>query len=74
MTTTTIKVPSELRDRLKSAARRDGRSMSEYIDRLLSDEEFRSRMARLREEIALTPPDDEYLADAEVWQNDSWLR
>ncbi|MGO1592575.1 MAG: ribbon-helix-helix protein [Ancrocorticia sp.] len=72
MTATTIKVPSELRDRLKNEAAQEGHTMSEHIEKLLDEDSRRQRFSRLREQIAANPPDDEYVKSAEEWQADQW--
>ncbi|HMR12765.1 MAG TPA: hypothetical protein PKE42_03420 [Arachnia sp.] len=72
MTVTTIKVPMELRDRLKSAAAEERHTLAEHLESLLREDERRKRFARLRQQIALTPPDETYLVEADEWQRDQW--
>ncbi len=73
MTATTIKVSTELRDRLRRAAATHGRTLGEHLESLLEQEARAERFGRLRQQIARTPPDDRYAAEAEDWQDDaSW--
>lgn len=72
MTATTIKVSSELRDRLKHEASERGHTLAELLEALLEEDGRRRRLARLREQIALTPPDDDYRREAEEWQGGAW--
>lgn len=72
MTVTTIKVSSDLRDRLKESASAHGRTLGEHLEALLREEERRERFARLREQLASNPPDERYAADLEEWQDDAW--
>lgn len=58
MSTTTIKISSELRDRLKSYASAEHLSMGSYLERLLEREERERRFAQLREEMAQTSAQD----------------
>ncbi|MFT0846898.1 DNA mismatch repair protein MutS [Actinomycetaceae bacterium L2_0104] len=72
MTATTIKVPSELRDRLKAEAARQGHTLAEHLEMLLDEEARRQQFKQLREQIAENPPDERYNRDAEEWQGDRW--
>lgn len=69
---TTIKVPVDLRDQLKDAAAREGRTISSMIELLLERELNRVQFARLRKQIANTPPESmrEYEEEHEVHQHD----
>ena len=71
MTSTTIKVSSDLRDRLKEAAAAHGRTLGEHLEVLLEHEARAERFARLRQQLAQTPPDERYLAEAAEWQDDA---
>ena len=55
MANATFKVPADLRDQLKDAAAREGRTMSSMIEVLLERELNRVRFARLRQQIAEAP-------------------
>lgn len=70
MTATTIKVSSELRDRLKKSAAVHGRTLGEHLEALLEQEARSQRFSRLRQQIAQTPPDERYAAEATAWQDD----
>lgn len=49
MPATTIKVPSELRDRLNSEARESGNTVATVIERLLADRDRVERFRRIRQ-------------------------
>jgi len=53
--TTTIKVTTELRDRLKAQAGEHGRTIGEHLAVLADAAERTARFARLRSQIAATP-------------------
>ncbi len=72
MTATTIKVSSELRDRLKAEAARQGHTLAEHLEMLLDQEARRQRLNRPREQMAKNPPDVHYIGDATEWQGDQW--
>lgn len=72
MTATTIKVSSDLRDRLKESAAAHGRTLGEHLEALLAEEARRERFARLREQVAARPADERYATDLEEWQGDGW--
>lgn len=72
MTVTTIKVSTELRDRLKREAERHGRTMSGEIEALLEDALRRYKFEQLARAMEATPPDEAYLAEAAEWQSDAW--
>lgn len=73
MTTTTIKVPTQLRDVLKSQARESGSTLAEHLEHLAMSEARRRRHAELERAIAANPPDDDYRREAAAWQNDAWI-
>lgn len=66
---TTIKVSTELRDRLKSQAAARGRTIGEHLAALADQLEREERFARLRRQIAATAPDARasYLAEVAAW-------
>lgn len=72
MTATTIKVSTELRDRLKQHASAHHRTIGEHLDALLAEEARRERFAELRRKMAETPPDLPYETETEQWQADRW--
>ena len=53
---TTIKVSIELRDRLKAQAAEHGRTLGEHLAGLADRADREARLARLRRQIAATPP------------------
>lgn len=67
---TTIKVPVELRDRLKQDAAAHRQTLAERIDSLLRESARYSRMANLRRAIDATPP--QVMADY-IRERDEWL-
>lgn len=56
MTLTTIKVESEVRDRLKAQAEGHGRTLGEHLDALAEREAREQRFAGLRADIHATDP------------------
>lgn len=66
---TTIKVPNELRDRLKLQASAHGRTIGEHLAVLADRAEREERFARLRRQLAATPLDARAsrLAEIEAW-------
>lgn len=56
--TTTIKVSNELRDRLKVQAAAHGRTLGEHLAVLADQWDREARFARLRAQIAATPPEE----------------
>lgn len=73
MTLTTIKVPSDLRDRLKVEAARHGRTLSGELEALLDDAARRHRFAQLADDMKASPPDAAYADEMREWQGDAWL-
>jgi predicted transcriptional regulator len=69
MTSTTIKVPSELRDQLKRQAAAEQRTLGAHLAHLAELGERESRMHRLRAAIAATPASDleSYRAETRDW-------
>lgn len=72
MTATTIKVSTELRDRLKAQAAARHRTLGEHLEALLEEELRRERFRLQRAAMSATPPDDEYTREARDWQSDAW--
>lgn len=72
MTATTIKVSSDLRDRLKSSAAAHGRTLGAHLEVLLAEEARRERFARLRRQVADVPPDERYRLDLAAWEGEEW--
>lgn len=66
---TTIKVSIELRDRLKAQAAEHGRTIGEHLASLADAADRRERFARLRRQIAATPPElrESYLEESAAW-------
>ena len=67
--TTTIKVTSDLRDRLKAQAQSHGRTIGQHLAVLADHEDREARFARLRRQIAATPPEEmeQYRAESRWW-------
>lgn len=67
MTSTTIKVPSELRDRLNAEARKEGKTVAEVIEKLLLERGRAERFRAIREFRATQTPEQmaDYLAEHE---------
>ena len=57
MTTTTIKVSSTVRDRLKLQAAADDRTLGEQIEYLVELGDRQNRLAAMREAMSQTPPE-----------------
>lgn len=72
MTATTIKVSTELRDRLKAQAAAHHRTLGEHLEALSQEESRRDRFRAVRAAMAQTPPDDEYAREVREWQSDAW--
>lgn len=70
MTSTTIKVSTQVRDRLKASATAHGRTLGEHLEALLVDEARRERFAVLRSQIVANPPDRRYLDELAEWDVD----
>ncbi|WDH79677.1 hypothetical protein PTQ19_04305 [Microbacterium esteraromaticum] len=69
MTMTTIKVSTDLRDRLKSHATAEQLTMNSYLEKLLEREERAHRFAVLREQMANTSEEDwkSYREETQWW-------
>lgn len=72
MTSTTIKVSVELRDRLKAGAAAHGRTIGQHLEKLLEEDARRQRFAELRRAMANCPADEGYHAEAADWHSDRW--
>ncbi|WP_018157044.1 hypothetical protein [Demetria terragena] len=70
MTSTTIKVSRETRDRLKRQAAATGTSLSEHLARLADLADRRARMESLRTAISQTPSAeaDAYSTEVQEWE------
>lgn len=66
---TTIKVTSELRDRLKAQAGAEGLTIGEHLAALADGADRSARFARLRRQIAATPSElrASYLDEMGAW-------
>lgn len=69
MTMTTIKVSTELRDRLKERARAENSTMSSYLEKLLERELRALRFEEVRAAMAETTPEEwqSYREETEWW-------
>lgn len=72
MTMTTIKVPADLRDTLKSQAKSHGWTLGDHLRFLAAEEDRRQRFEQLRHAMAERPPDEEYERELSEWQGDAW--
>ena len=70
MSSTTIKVSRDLRDRLKQQAADENRTLGEHLDFLASLADRRRRFATLRKEIDATPSQlmESYHEETEWWE------
>lgn len=70
MTVTTIKLDSDLRDRLKRVARREGRTVGSLLESLLSERERAERFAAMREamERSSSRSLSDYQAEVATWE------
>lgn len=66
---TTIKVTSDLRDRLKAQARSNQRTLGEHLECLADLEDRRVRMDLLAAQVAATSPDEmaSYREELRYW-------
>ena len=66
---TTVKVTTELRDRLKAQAAARGRTIGEHLAVLADDADRHDRFSRLRQQVAATPPElrASYLDELAAW-------
>lgn len=65
--TSTIKVPTRLRDRVQQHARRDQVTQAELLDRALDALDRVEFFARLRHAVATEPETSEEQADRDEW-------
>ncbi|HEY5877568.1 MAG TPA: hypothetical protein VIU11_01570 [Nakamurella sp.] len=70
MTSTTIKLDSATRDRLRAQARAAHRTLGEHLEHLIDAEDRRLRMDELAAAIAATPPDvlADYSTETSEWE------
>lgn len=68
---TTIKVTSDLRDRLKAQATEDGRTLAEHLSLLADLGDRKRRFAALKSAIESTPPDqmESYFEEVAEWES-----
>ncbi|WP_159621732.1 DNA mismatch repair protein MutS [Ruania rhizosphaerae] len=69
MTATTIKVDTDLRDRLKAQAADHGTTLGQHLAALADLDDRSRRFERLRDQIRRTPPDEwaSYLDETAAW-------
>lgn len=72
MTSTTIKVSADLRDRLKAQAAQHDRTLGEHLEALLAEEALRERFRAARSAMMASPADAEYSSEMRDWQSDVW--
>ena len=68
VTATTIKVPSELRDRISASARSRGTTAAGLLAELLDEHERAERFAAVKAAYARLAPDDDYWAETRTWE------
>lgn len=68
--TTTIKVSTKLRDRLKEQASRDGLTLGAHLAHLADAEDRRWRLSRLKAAVAQSTPEDaaSHTAESVDWE------
>jgi hypothetical protein len=68
--TTTIKVSSHLRDRLKAQAARDGLTLAAHLARLAEADDRRYRLLALQKAVAETPTEgmESYAVESAAWE------
>ncbi len=71
---TTIKVSTELRDKLKESANESGRTIAEQISYLVDRDERWRWGEELARQVRENPPDQEYWDEFEIWQSDKWMK
>ncbi len=74
MTTTTIKVDCETRDRLKAQASAAGLTLGQHVARLADAADRDARLSALRDAVAATPQRDlaDWAAEADLWEAAEW--
>jgi predicted DNA-binding protein len=68
VTTTTIKVPTELRDRISASARSRGTTAAGLLTELLDEHERAKRFSAVKSAYARLSPDDDYWAETRAWE------
>jgi hypothetical protein len=66
--TTTIKVPTELRDRISASARSRATTAAGLLTGLLDEHERAERFAAVKAVYARLSPDDDYWAETPAWE------
>jgi hypothetical protein len=64
---TTIKVPRYLRDYLKRSAKKHDDTMAEYLESIVKRDQRDQRLARLRRDLQISPPDRTYRCEIDQW-------
>jgi len=69
MTATTIKVSTELRDRLNAAAEEQGLTAGSMVEKILDDWLWRQKVELAKQQMRSMTPEEkaEYLAEAAEW-------
>lgn len=67
MSSTTIRVPSHLRDRINAAATKRGLAAAKLLDELVGEYERNERLEAVRRAYAELPPDDDYWSETAEW-------
>jgi hypothetical protein len=68
MAMTTIKVPTELRDRIRASARSRGTTAAGLLTELLDEHERAERFAAVKAAYVRLSPDDDYWAETRAWE------
>lgn len=63
MSLTTIKVDTDLRDRISAAAREHGQTIGEYLDQIVKDARRRERLQAMADAMRANPPGPDYWAE-----------
>ncbi|QLQ09982.1 MAG: hypothetical protein HZY75_05805 [Nocardioidaceae bacterium] len=63
MSVTTIKVDTELRNRISSAAREHGQTIGDYLDQLVKEARRRERLQAMADSMRANPPGLDYWAE-----------
>lgn len=67
MTMTTIKVPTELRDRISEGARKRGVTTAALLTQLLDEHERTQWFAAIKQAYQQLPVDDDYWSETHAW-------
>ncbi len=63
MSLTTIKVDTQLRDRISAAAREHGQSIGDYLAQIVAEARRRERLQAMADSMHANPPGTDYWAE-----------